>query len=33
VRRAILRSSDVRTRVRAFLLPPSLMHRWRPDER
>jgi transglutaminase-like putative cysteine protease len=31
VRRSILRSADVRTRLRAFLLPPSLVHRWRPD--
>src|SRR5690606_16151610 len=30
-RRSILRSVDVRTRIRAFLLPPSLLHRWRPD--
>ena len=33
VRRDILRASDLRTRVRAFLLPPSLLHRWRPDDR
>lgn len=32
VRRVILRSAGWGTRVRAFLLPPSLMHRWRPDE-
>ncbi len=32
VRRAIARSTDARTRVRAFLLPPSLLRRWRPDE-
>jgi transglutaminase-like putative cysteine protease len=31
VRRSILRSVDLRTRMRAFLLPPSLVHRWRPD--
>jgi len=31
VRRSILRSADLRTRLRAFLLPPSLLHRWRPD--
>ncbi|MGN6272434.1 MAG: transglutaminaseTgpA domain-containing protein [Protaetiibacter sp.] len=31
VRRSILRSVDLRTRLRAFLLPPSLVHRWRPD--
>jgi transglutaminase-like putative cysteine protease len=31
VRRAILGSLDLRTRLRAFLLPPSLLHRWRPD--
>jgi transglutaminase-like putative cysteine protease len=30
-RRSILRSVDLRTRMRAFLLPPSLLHRWRPD--
>jgi hypothetical protein len=31
VRRAILGSVDLRARLRAFLLPPSLLHRWRPD--
>jgi hypothetical protein len=31
VRRSILRAADLRTRMRAFLLPPSLLHRWRPD--
>jgi transglutaminase-like putative cysteine protease len=31
VRRNILRAADLRTRMRAFLLPPSLLHRWRPD--
>ncbi|TPX02477.1 transglutaminase domain-containing protein, partial [Schumannella luteola] len=33
VRREILRSADLRTRLRAFLLPPSLLYRWRPDDR
>jgi len=33
VRRVILRSAGTSTRVRAFLLPPSLLSRWRPDER
>jgi len=31
VRRSILRSADVRTRLAAFLLPASLVHRWQPD--
>lgn len=31
VRRSILRSVDARTRLRAFLLPASLLHRWQPD--
>lgn len=31
VRRAMARSQDWRTRVRVFLLPPSLLARWRPD--
>ncbi|MFT4284044.1 MAG: DUF3488 and transglutaminase-like domain-containing protein, partial [Protaetiibacter sp.] len=33
VRRVILRSAGTGRRVRAFLLPPSLLYRWRPDER
>ncbi|RQP09021.1 MAG: transglutaminase domain-containing protein [Microbacteriaceae bacterium] len=32
VRRVILRSAGARTRLRAFLLPPSLLYRWRPDD-
>lgn len=31
VRRAILRSAAWGPRLRAFLLPPSLLRRWRPD--
>jgi hypothetical protein len=31
VRRAIARSQGWRTRLRVFLLPPSLLARWRPD--
>jgi transglutaminase-like putative cysteine protease len=30
-RRSIRRSVDLRTRMRAYLQPPSLVHRWRPD--
>lgn len=33
VRRVILRSVGARARLRAFLLPPSLLARWRPDDR
>jgi hypothetical protein len=31
VRRSILRSAGLRTRMMAFLLPASLLRRWRPD--